>query len=356
MRVIQESLKFIELGYKVLIACQEGSKISVKSKMAGLPVYPIRMRKYRRAPLTVSALLRIVKREKVDIIHTHSTKDAWLAGITGRISRIPIVRSRHISTPVKQNWRAIFSYRYLSDVIITSGKHIKDELVARNKLNPGKIISIPAGVDIERFDINIKGDKIRTEFRVEDSYPVVGTVAMLRKWKGIHYLLEAVPKVVSVFPDARFIIVGDGSQWNSLHKQIHALEIDRHVMMAGLRDDVPEIISALDMFILPSIDSEATSQVIPQALAMGKPVIATDIGGLPEIVEDAVTGLLIPPGDPGAIATAIIRMAREREEAKEMAMKGRDKILKDFTFQKMIDRTADVYHFVRETSLRKRTT
>jgi glycosyltransferase involved in cell wall biosynthesis len=152
--------------------------------------------------------------------------------------------------------------------------------------------------------------------------------------------------VVSIFPEAKFIIVGNGPQWHNLHQQIHTLGIDKHVIMTGFRDDTPEIMSALDIFILPSIASEATSQVIPQALAMNKPVIATNTGGLPEIIEDGVTGLLIPPEDPDAIANAIIRMAKEKEGARELAKRGKEKVLENYTFQQMINRTNEVYQHV----------
>jgi len=345
IRIFQESLSFTELGYKVLIACQEGSTLAERAKRAGLPVYIIRM-EYPTALLTISKLLRIIKKEKVSIIHTHSSKDSWLAGIAGRIARVPVVRSRHLTTPVGQGYLSTFVYRHLSDIIITSGTHIKEVLMGRNKINPEKIVSIPAGVDVKRFDINIKGEKIRTEFGLNDSYPIVGTVAILRHWKGHRYLLDAVPKVIAILPEAKFFIVGDGPQWNNLHQQTHTLGIEKYVIMPGFRDDIPEIIAALDIFILPSIASEATSQVIPQALAMGKPVIATDAGGLSEIIEDNVTGLLIPPKDPDAIANAIVRIARDKERAKETAMRGREKILKDYTFQRMIERTAEVYDYV----------
>ena len=345
IRIFQESVRFTELGYRVLIACQEGSKIAENVRPAGLPVFIVRM-EYPVAPLAVGKFLKIIKAETVDIIHTHSSKDSWLAGIAGRISRTPVVRSRHLTTPVKQSYLATFVYRHLCDIIITSGTYIKDALVTRNKLAPEKIVSIPAGVDTERFDINIKGDKISAEFGLNDSYPVVGSVAILRHWKGHRYLLDAVPNIISVFPSAKFLIVGDGPQWNNLHRQIRDLGIEQHVIMPGFRDDIPEIIAALDIFILPSTASEATSQVIPQALAMCKPVIATNAGGLPEIIEDGVTGLLIPLKDPSAIANAIVRMAKDKGEAEQMAVRGRAKILKDYTFQKMIERTAEVYRYV----------
>ncbi len=347
IRIFQESLRFAELGHRVLIACHKGSGIARQSEEAGLPLRIIPMR-FACDPAAIYSFLGLIKAEKVDIIHTHSSKDSWIAGMAGRISETPVVRSRHLSTPVGQSWITTFVYRYLCDIIITSGIHIKEALIARNRLDPDKIVSIPAGVDTEKYNANIRGDNVRSEFGLKDSYPIIGSVAILRRWKGHHHLLEAVPKIISVFPDAKFLIAGDGPQWDNLNRQIRELGIEKHVIMTGFREDIPEIMAALDIFVLPSTSSEATSQVIPQAFAIGRPVIATDAGGLPEIIEDGVTGLLISPGDREAIAGAILRMAEHKEEAQKMAVKGRDKILKDFTFQGMIDRTAGVYYDVLE--------
>lgn len=345
IRILQESLSFTKLGYRILIACQKGSQLAEQAIKSGLPVFIIQMR-FAYDPVAIAKLLRLIRGERVDVVHTHSSRDSWIAGIAGRIAKIPVVRSRHLSTPVNQSWCSTFVYRYLSDIIITSGTHIKDALVTKNKLDPAKTVSIPAGVDIERFDINISGEKIRNEFRLKNALPIVGVVAILRSWKGHSYLLEAIPRVVSIYPDARFLIIGNGPQWDNLHKKIRELGIENHVIMTGFRDDIPEIMAALDIFVLPSTASEATSQVIPQALAMGKPAIATNVGGLPEIIEDGVTGLLILPKDHEAISNAIIWMVKHREKAHEMAMNGRDKILKRYTFQRMIERTSEVYNYV----------
>lgn len=345
IRILQESLRFKDLGHRVLIACQKESQMAVQAAKADIPVFIVQMR-FALDPFAAANIIRIIISEKVDILHTHSSKDSWIAGIAGRLWGIPVIRSRHLSTPVKQSWYSTFVYRHLADAIITSGRHIRNALVEKNKLAPEKIISIPAGVDIERFDMNIDGEKIRNEFGLRDAFPVVGVVAILRSWKGHSYLLEAVPKVVSLYPAARFLIVGNGPQWDNLHKKIHHLKIEKNVIMTNFREDIPEIMAALDMFVLPSIASEATSQVIPQALAMGKPVIATNTGGLSEIIENGVTGLLIPPRDSEAISNAVIWMAKNSENAREMAVNGRNKIVKDYTFQKMIERTAEVYHYM----------
>jgi len=346
IRIVQESLQFTERGYRVLIACQEKSQISNQVAKTELPVFIVRMRA-AYDPIAIAKLLRIIKLENVNIIHTHSSRDSWIAGIAGRISGIPVIRSRHLSTPVGKRWQTTFVYRYLADIIITSGTHIKEALVKRNNLNPEKIISIAAGVDTKRFDIkNINGNRILNEFRLKDAFPLVGIVAILRSWKGHRYLLEAVSKVVSIYPEARFLIVGNGPAHDSIQQKILDLGIEKYVIMTNFRDDIPEIMAALDIFVLPSYASEATSQVIPQVLAMGKPVIAANVGGLPEIIEDGITGLLVPPKNSTAISDAIIWMVKHRDETNEMTIKGREKVLKNYTLQRMIDRTAEVYHHV----------
>ena len=155
-------------------------------------------------------------------------------------------------------------------------------------------------------------------------------------------------KVLHILGCASRVVAGrgDGPKREEFLAQIRSGGIEKYVIMTGLRKDVPEIIAALDIFVLLSTASEATSQVRPQALAIGKPVIATNVGGLPEIIEDNVTGLLIPKEDPAAIATAIIKLADDKELARRLAEKGREKILKDFTLKGMIDKTERVYNLL----------
>ncbi len=342
IRVIQEAVRFTELGCRMLIACQQGSRIAEQARLAGLPVYIVRMR-FPCDPLAMADILGIVREKGVDLLHTHSSRDSWIAGAAGRLFGIPVIRSRHLSTPVHPGWSSTFVYRYLADLIITSGIHIKEALERDNKLPPGKIVSIAAGADSERFALTISGKKIREELGLENAFPLVGVIAILRSWKGHQYLLEAVKNVVAEFPEARFLIVGNGPWESNLRSKITELGIERYVIMTGFREDIPEIMAALDIFVLPSTASEATSQVIPQALLMGKPVIATNVGGLPELIENGVTGLLIPPGNAEALGEAVLQMATRRDQAAEMARNGRKKILEGYTFEVMIRRTAECY-------------
>ncbi len=346
IRIVQESLELASRGYRVHIACQEGSIISTRAVEAKLPVHIVAMRS-QYDPLAVWDFMRLIKKESINIVHTHSSRDGWVAGAAGKFTGTPVVRSRHLSTPIGKNWFSSFSYRFFADAILASGDHIKETLVKRNGLDANKIISVGAGVDTRRFRGDISGDGVRKELGLEGCYPVVGMVAILRSWKGHDYLLGSVKAVVREFPTAKFIIAGDGPRKEALHQKVAELGVGENVIMAGFRADVPEVMAALDILILPSYASEATSQVLPQALVMSIPVIATNIGGLPEIVEDNVTGLLVPPKDSAAIAGAIIEMARDKDKARRMMERGREKILKGYTLEVMMQKTIDTYNRVK---------
>src|SRR5881396_3059495 len=149
--------------------------------------------------------------------------------------------------------------------------------------------------------------------------PAIGLVANIRGSKGHNDFLDAALIVRRHVPAARFVIVGDGVGFDDVHRRVHALGLANHVVMTGFRRDVPEVMAALDLLVLPSTRSEATSQVIPQALAVRTPVVATAVGGIPEIVKDGVTGRLVPPGEPDALARAILEMISDTERAHIMA-------------------------------------
>jgi glycosyltransferase involved in cell wall biosynthesis len=184
------------------------------------------------------------------------------------------------------------------------------------------------------------------EFGLSDRDFVVGIVAVLRNWKGHSYLIQAVAKLVRAGRPVKLLVVGAGPQEKNLRVLIQAERLEQSVLLAGYRQDVPNFIAAMDCMVLPSTENEATSQVLPQAMAMQVPVIATDVGGLSEVVIDRDTGLLIPPRDVEAIADAIGWIADHPGEARALAERGYAHCLENFTFDRMIDRTEQVYRSV----------
>jgi len=342
MRIMAESVAFRTRGYRMLIAAQPGSQLLARAAEAGLSVIPLRIRKGVDL-LAAAACLRIVLRHRVHLVHTHSAPDAWACGIAARLARVPVVRSRHLSTRIGRNVFSRFVYMKLADRVITSGQAIKDEMVRGNRMDGDRIVSIPAGIDVNRFVPAAERGAARRALGLAEGDFVVGIVSVLRSWKGHPDLLEAVHHLAGIGVPVQLVIVGDGPLAENIRRRIADLGLQGRAQMTGHRADVPRLIAAMDCMALPSTANEATSQALPQALAMKVPVVATSVGGLPEVVRDRDTGLLVPPGDPAALAEALAWIHRNPAQAAQMAERGYAHVHANFTLAGMIDRTEAVY-------------
>ena len=342
LRIIQESLEFMKRGYRMLIACQPGSKIFTAAQGKGIPVIALRMRA-SIDPLALVNCIRSIKRNGVDLVHTHSSTDSWVCSPASKGSGVPVIRSRHVSTPISKSPFSRFLYMKLADRVITSGDTIRREMIEVNGYDPQKIVSIPAGIDEKRFSPEINGDDVRKELNIGKDDYLLGVVSILRSWKGHIYLLEAFRTLREKIPNLKLVIAGSGPQERNLGNYIQENGLTGKAIMTGFREDVPQILKSLDLFILPSYSNEATSQVIPQAMAMGVFVISTSAGGIGEVVTNGETGKLVPPRDAHALSEAIFWAYQHGEECRKMAQKAREVVLKEFTLTRMIEKTERVY-------------
>src|SRR2546425_932387 len=189
----------------------------------------------------------------------------------------------------------------------------------------------------------VSGTAVREELGLGAGEPVVGLVANIRGSKGHNVFLEAAREILTTAPRARFLIVGDGVGYEEVRRRLSALGLAERVTMTGFRRDIPEVMAALDVLVLPSIRSEATSQVIPQALAVGTPVVATTVGGSPELVRDGETGRLVPPADPHALAGAVLEILGDPARARAMGRAGQAAVAAGLTLDASMTRTTAVY-------------
>ncbi len=337
IRILTESRWLRDHGWGALIACQPASRLFAEARAAALPVAPIVMRRAFDVR-AACALRRLMKTEAVALVHTHSSIDSWLATVAARSRGLPVVRSRHVSIPIR---RRALVYR-LADRVITTGEAIK-AIVSRAGVPAARIISIPAGVDTDRFHTAVSGKRVRDELGLAPAGNVVGLVANVRGSKGHRVFLEAAREVARILPATRFLIVGDGVGFDDVRRRVSEMGLEREVIMTGFRRDIPEVMAALDVLVLPSTKSEATSQVIPQALAVGTPVIATAVGGIPEIVRDGETGCLVAPGDAHALAEAILALLNDTSRAAELARAGQALVRARLTVDAMMAATTAVY-------------
>jgi glycosyltransferase involved in cell wall biosynthesis len=336
IRVLGEARWLLAHGWGVLIVCQPGSRLLGEARTAGLPVAAISMRSAFDLP-GLLALRRLMKTRGVSLVHTHSSIDSWLATLAAKSLGLPVVRGRHVTIPVLR--RRALVYR-LADRVITSGEAVK-AMIAQIGVPAARIHAIAAGYDPTRFHAGVSGKAVRDEFGLVG--PVVGLVANLRGSKGHRYFLEAARVVLADLPATRFLVVGDGVAFEDVRRRIQALGLESQVIMTGFRRDIPEVMAALDVLVLPSTRSEAVSQVILQALAVGTPVVGTTIGGTPEVVRDGVTGRLVPPADVPALAAAIRELLHDPPRARAMGQAGQALVQARYTIDAMMARTIAVY-------------
>ena len=346
IRIFQESRLLLARGHRVSVVCQPDSPLAERCRSVADPrfkLYPVRM----NGTLSVSsffALRRLIAAIRPHILHTHSSIDSWLVSFCGKLLGIPIIRSRHVSIPVKNFRPSSLIYSYFPDRIITSGEMVRTMMTAVSGVRREKVVPVAAGVDMQRFDFHIA--PIRGELNLPPGLPVIGKIGVIRGWKGHEYFLEAAPLVLEKFPNARFLIVGDGPGHDQLKQKITDRGLAAAVTMLGHREDIPEILATLDVMVLASTGGEATSQVIPQAFAMKKPVVGTQAGGIPEILGQGERGILAEIKSAASLAQGILTLLQHPETGQQLTEKAYRYCQQELTVEKMMDKTISVYEEV----------
>jgi glycosyltransferase involved in cell wall biosynthesis len=337
IRTLTEARWTGERGWRVLLAGPEHGRLVPRAREAGFEARPMAM----RGPWDVAAVRRLVgliRTEGVSIVHTHSSIDAWLGGMAARIAGVPIVRTRHVSIPIRRGLNPV--YRWFADRVITSGEAIRSLVVAAG-VPPARVIAIPAGVDLAAYRRAGRGAGVRRELGLAG--PVIGSIAMFRGSKGHPHLLDAFARLRAQAPGVRLLLVGDGVR----RAWVQSLAVERglgdEVIFTGFRSDVPALLEAMDCFVLASTRTEGVPQSLLQAFAAEVPVVASAIGGIPEVVEDGVTGWLVPPGDDDALAAAIGRVLGDPAEAALRARAGRRLVEERFSHAAAMGRTIALY-------------
>lgn len=337
-RTLQESLGLRDRGARVIILCQPGSVLGEKARSAGFTVRTCPMRRSYDV-WALRYILKVIRDEEVDIVSTHSGKDSLLAGGAARLSRRRpfIVRTRHLALPVTSP----LSYNLVPHRVVTVSDYVRRSLI-RQGVAGSKVVAVATGVDLDRFHPERVTGDLRKEIGLGDDRLVIGTVAILRVKKGHQVLLDAAAEILSALPGAVFVFAGNGPQRRNIAERVERLGIADRVHLLGLRDDVPTVLKAFDVFVLPTLE-EALGTSFLEAMAMGKPVIGTKVGGVPEVVRDGVNGFLVPPRDPRALARATTRLLSDMQAAREMGRAGRAIAEREFTLEHMRDRMYELY-------------
>lgn len=303
-RTLNELLTMRQRGHTLAVLSRPGARILERAAEAGFETFAVDMRGAIDLP-AIFRLRSVIKRFGADIVNTHSGRDTQLAGMAARSilgARPCIVRTRHLALPITSK----FTYSVLPDHVVTVSRFVENYLVAAG-VPREQITTVATGVDFAHYDRSAVAGDLRAELGLPADTLLIGTVAILRAKKGHADILDAVPAVLQAFPDAHFVFAGDGPQTANLTARIAADGLTGRVHLLGLRRDVTNVLASLDVFVLPT-HQEALGTAFIEAGAMGLPAVATHVDGVPEVVQDGRTGLLVPVMDGAAIAEAICKL------------------------------------------------
>jgi L-malate glycosyltransferase len=333
--------ELVKKGYPFRFVVQPGSPLHEKAAAENLPVLPLMM-KSELSFGSAFRLARLMTRERCVLAHFHDAHAVAVGGMACRRAGVPIrIISRRVDFPLKTNAFSKAKYTRDIDRIIAISDGVKDVLV-KGGIAPAVIDVVPSGIDFAPFDAVTDRDFLRMEFGFAPDDFLAGIVAALEDHKGHRYLIEAARLIKSRAPKAKIIIVGKGSLELELDKQARELQVDDLVYFLGFREDVPRLLASLDVFVLSS-HLEGLGTSIMDAMASRLPVVATAVGGIPEVVKDEETGLLVAPKSPEALAEAILRLYEDRALARRLGERGHEVVHEKFSAEAMARRIIEIY-------------
>lgn len=345
-RVVLQLSKGLDINrFTVSICClAERGPIFDEAEEAGIKIYSLGI-KNRWDFLKILRLVKILKKLNIHILHAHLFHANILSRIIGKISNVPIIISTEHIMGMESSLRILvnrLTSTFVTKYIVVS-EAVGGFLNKNVKIRPCKISTVLNGIEYNNFKISlIAQEKLKEQFGLTTSQEVIGTIARLHRQKGHIYLLHAITKVVKVFPNAKFLVVGDGPLKYKLEELAHKLGIGNNVIFTGNQKDISTILSLINIFVLPSL-WEGLPITILEAMAMKKPVVVTNVSGNPEVVIDNITGILVPPKEPTLLAEAILRLLRDKGLSLKLGEAGYQRGKEKFSKEQMIAKTAMIY-------------
>jgi glycosyltransferase involved in cell wall biosynthesis len=329
--------------FELEVACLKelgGNPIADELAEMGVPVTVINSRNLRDAA-AFRRLVVFIRQRGFDIIHTHLTyADIW-GRLAGRIIGVPVVSTLHVEhyggeNVSEQRGRAIEKLadcvrRQIGDSVIAVSDSMRRNFIEKG-YREDRLVTIYNGIDLDKFRLpaDFSHSKARAEFGISASSPVVATVSVLREGKGHELLLPAAERVLKAEKNARFLIVGGGPLENALRQKAADAGLEKNVIFTGMRHDVVNLLALSDIFVLPSTRDQLPT-VFLEAMAMNLPAIGLNSGGVPEMVADGETGIIVQSPDAGELSEAILKLLQDSETARAMGGKGRQRVEREFS-------------------------
>ena len=354
--LVEIVLKLNKEKYHVSVWClREGGLLADRLIEEGVNVKILRISTSRN-PIGIYKLYKLIKNHKIELIHTH----AYSAGTIGRISAflygVSVIISHNHS--VHDYYNKYFNFvewvlSLVADRIICVSDRVKRFANETQGISAKRLITVHNGIN-DACSVPGKAIiKLKENLGISPEHTVVGTVTHMEEHKGVFYLIQSASCILEYRKDLIFLLVGAGAQEEKLKNFCVDLKIEKNVIFTGERDDIPEILSSIDIFVLPSL-REGLPLTILEAMACAKPIIATNVGGIPEAVKDGVSGILVPPKDPESLQNAIVELLDDTEKQETMGLKGKQICDEHFRSRAMVDKIEKLYDLLIKGSSKKK--
>lgn len=337
-------------GHKIIVAGDFPSPPLAEARKLGLQIYPhlfLSRTDHTSLLLNLKRLFDLVKGEKIELINAHRGEAHFYASLIKSLfkTELAVIRTRgDIRKPKKNIFNSILTHKF-TDGVITSCKVLEESYQKGLNLNSSRLKNIPAGIDTAYFHPDYQSS-LRKKLHIVPENLLIGMVGRLSPVKGHLFFLEAIQVISKEFPQAKFLITGEEAQLSKsfLREKAKALGVAQNIIFLGRLEDVREIISALDVGVVASVGSESVCRVALEYMAMGRPVVATRINALPEVVFEGVNGFLVQPENGLELGDAILRLLKDEKTRKYFGMKSRQLAQERFSLEIFGEETEKFYY------------
>ena len=343
LRHLDKTLYTLRVG---VLQERDGNPMAEKIRQLGIPVDLIPVPNLR-SPGNVPRIWQYMRQYDIDLVHTQLEFANTLGTIAARWHGIPAIATLHTFEELEQSAKTTRRVRLMWSVlrhfnqrIISVSDEVRDYHIEHAKFDPQKIQTLYNGIDLSRFHDVAALE--RHTLGIADDGPMILTVAVLRQPKGIQYMIEALPQILTAVPTAKYVVVGDGEHAQALRDCAAEFNVNESIHFTGTRDDIPQLLQACDLFVLPTL-IDALPTVLIEAMAASKAIVASNVGGVPEIVRNGRNGLLVPPAQPDDLATACLQLLQDPDGILQMGKVGRDLAETQFDIHKQVRALSDVY-------------
>jgi glycosyltransferase involved in cell wall biosynthesis len=356
--------------YNIMVACLPTGAFIEKIKGSGAQIKSVDMRN-RLNLRVILQLAGLMKGERVDIVHSQGARADFFARMAAKLARVPFVVSTvpmpvegFDVNPIRKFIYTVFnrfSERFVDRFMVVSDA-LEKMMIEKHRIDPQKVVKIYNGIEKDEYcrpdkEIAYRRSSFRKKSDLGENVPVIGVIGRLVWQKGFKYFIGAIPDVLKEFKDAKFLLVGEGKLEDELKVKSKKLKLEDKIIFTGFMDDIRDVLASIDILVIPSLQ-EGLPVVLLEAMAMKKPIVAANIEGIMEILENSVSGLLVPPRDIKALAEAVIDLLKHEDKANQMGLAARRVVEERFGVDIMVQKVEEVYeellqHNQKETLIRK---